>query len=157
MRKKLSIWLILLIMMISIPIYFLMFQNGKMYRILNPSLVTYEYSEELQYGISECSVKNGSFVFSGYLLFPEHSQYMNLFNKQVWIKNSDSNKIYALKTDAYLTPDLKLDGDTTSYKNAGIMVNINIKDIPLGQYQIILCYQLDGENFIVDTNEYITI
>lgn len=120
----------------------------------------YQLTNQLFFGVDTFEITDEFLNVSGWLVYPGHGQYNNLFNKQVWLQNLDSKEIFMLKTKAVVRTDItKVMADQVDYDRAGFESTISLSSTFLesGNYELLLCYQYQGENLVIDTGRRVRI
>lgn len=96
---------------------------------------------------------------SGWAVYPEHNQNIELYNKQIWLED-EGGKFIVYKTKTIPRRDLKdlfssEYGAEYDFTYCGFSTSINTEELPKGRYNIYICYSYLYDNMLVHAGVFI--
>lgn len=157
--KKIFLWCFSILFIISAPIFMI----GYIYpqKIVQIYHKDYYISDALLWERYSQSLSDEQYEFSGWVVYPGEEQgYPVLDNKSIWLYNQQTEVFYKLKSQQSSVRDYSVSGkvdDGLDYQSSAFATNVNLKSLSLEDniYEIYICYQLNGTNYLVKTDSVI--
>lgn len=117
--------------------------------------------DDLQYYINKQSLNDGIYYVEGWIIYPGKRQgYAVTDNKSIWLQNTVTKEMYKLKAMQSSKRDYSISkyfNDGTDYQSAIFESSVNLKELDIynNDYDVYICYQYQGVNYLIKTNSRI--
>lgn len=154
--KKILFWILSCIIAILIPIYLLFHIYPQ--KIMRIEGNDYVLCNDLIWGEFSHKLDKTTYSFEGWVVYPGIQQgYAVLDNKSVWLYETDTEVFYKLKSQQSSKRDKTISekiNDGIDYQSSIFSVSVDLGNLNLSQnvFDIYICYQHGGNNYLVKTN-----
>ena len=154
--KKILLWLFSFILAITLPLILLHSVYSKKIFLVKGS--DYIVSTNLIWMELNQKLDKTKYYFEGWVVYPGIEQgYQVTDNKSIWLFDSETDYFYKLKAQQSSKRDSSISlkiNDGLDYQSSIFSVNVDLKELDLENkcYDIYICYQHGGNNYLVDTN-----
>ena len=101
------------------------------------------------------------YMIEGWVALPGYEQRIDLFNKQIWLKDEENNYFVIKRAKSVIKHDIATYlsdkyQDSLNYQFCGFHTEIG-KSRNNKQYRVYICYSYAWKNYLIDTGESITL
>lgn len=151
-KTKIIMWIMLIFAVILIPIFILKFIYPK--QIIKIPGSDYEISENITWGIDQQTLKGNEYFFEGWVLMQGIGQgYPVSEDKSIWLYDNETDTFYKLKSQQANARNNTVnsiinDGKDYQSSNFSVKVNLSTLNIKDKVFDIYICYQFMGINYL---------